>query len=160
MTKWPYSGSQWTLLPFKDSQITCLISQSTIVPGITMKSADCRLRIPVFLITNIYFLISSLSGISADFQVSSKLLAAVPHQTFSSVSRDAECVVHKLCDHLCKVICSLTTSSSISSRWCRFHPWSVTPTLIETTGWGRKQPRSSLSVIWAITSPSPGYKKC
>lgn len=48
-----------------------------MIPGITIESADCRLRIPVFLITDIYFLIFP-SGISADFQVSSEFLAAVP----------------------------------------------------------------------------------
>lgn len=78
------------------------VSQSRITPGITTKSADSRLRIPVFF--NNWYLFPHLSLMAF------LLISTFPqhcwqhlyshHQKYSSVSWDAVCEAHKLYNHL------------------------------------------------------------
>lgn len=62
MAKWPCSGFWWTQLPFRDSQIICRRSQSRVIPGIVIKSADSGLWILVdFFFFNNWYLFPHLS---------------------------------------------------------------------------------------------------
>lgn len=95
-----------------------------------MKSADCRLRIPVFLITDIYFLISSLLAFLLISRFPQNYWQQFP--VTSSESWDEVCVAHKLCNHLSKVKGSPTTFlthqghqfllSDVDSTFCRPPP--------------------------------------
>lgn len=162
---WPHFGSSWTQLPFKVPQITCLISLSKMIPEITIESADWGLRIPDFF--DNWYLFPHLSLLAflliSRFPQNSWQQSHGYHRKFSAYP-ETSCVWPAVF-----AISGLSTLLAHDLLHCRRHQFllndvdSAFPSVkitIPSLDRNDNQAHSSVfSVIWAMTSPSPGYRK-